>query len=59
MGGDDTMLENEPLESLARMDQLMAYRHEGFWHPMDTLRDKMSLETLWKSGGAPWKVWRS
>ncbi|OXS61713.1 glucose-1-phosphate cytidylyltransferase [Cohnella sp. CIP 111063] len=59
MGGDDTMLEKEPLESLARLNQLMAYRHEGFWHPMDTLRDKVSLEALWKSGGAPWRVWRS
>jgi glucose-1-phosphate cytidylyltransferase len=57
MGGDDTMLEKEPLESIAGAGQLMAYRHEGFWHPMDTLRDKVSLEAMWKAGKAPWKVW--
>ncbi|XID92783.1 glucose-1-phosphate cytidylyltransferase [Paenibacillaceae bacterium WGS1546] len=57
MGGDGTMLEKEPLESLAAMGQLAAYKHEGFWHPMDTLRDRASLETLWRSGDAPWKLW--
>jgi glucose-1-phosphate cytidylyltransferase len=55
---DDTMsLEREPLERLARGGQLAAYRHEGFWHPMDTLRDKRTLESLWESGKAPWKTW--
>jgi glucose-1-phosphate cytidylyltransferase len=52
--GDDCTLEREPLERLAREGQLMAYRHEGFWQPMDTLRDKESLESLWASGRAPW-----
>jgi glucose-1-phosphate cytidylyltransferase len=55
---DDTMsLEREPLERLAAEGQLAAYRHEGFWHPMDTLRDKKALEALWESGKAPWKTW--
>lgn len=49
--------EREPLESLARDDQLRAYRHGGFWQPMDTLRDKLFLEDLWSGGEAPWKVW--
>ena len=47
----------EPLERLARDGQLMAYRHEGFWQPMDTLRERRLLEDLWASGRAPWKVW--
>jgi glucose-1-phosphate cytidylyltransferase len=55
--GDDTTWEREPLERLAEDGQLMAYRHEGFWQPMDTLRDKRLLEGLWASGEAPWKVW--
>lgn len=55
--GDTTILEREPLESLARDRQLVAYKHQGFWQPMDTLRDKTYLEDLWKSGEAPWKVW--
>ncbi len=55
---DDSILEREVLENLARQGQLMAYRHEGFWQPMDTLRDKQSLESLWASGAAPWKSWR-
>jgi len=55
--GDDTILEREPLESLARDGQLGAFRHTGFWQPMDTLRDKNHLEALWDSGNAPWKVW--
>ena len=46
-----------PLESLASSDQLQAFEHEGFWQPMDTLRDKNYLETLWDSGEAPWKLW--
>jgi glucose-1-phosphate cytidylyltransferase len=52
-----TVLEKEPLENLAKDGQLMAYRHPGFWQPMDTLRDKIHLENLWKTGKAPWKVW--
>lgn len=55
--GDHTILERDPLERLARDQQLMGYRHEGFWHPMDTLRDKMHLDDLWNSGKAPWKRW--
>jgi glucose-1-phosphate cytidylyltransferase len=55
--GDSTVWEREPLERLAEEGKLAAYRHEGFWHPMDTLRDKMVLEDLWASGKAPWKVW--
>jgi glucose-1-phosphate cytidylyltransferase len=58
IGGDHTVWEREPLETLARDGQLAAYTHEGFWHPMDTLRDKNQLEALWNSGKAPWKVWR-
>jgi glucose-1-phosphate cytidylyltransferase len=52
-----TRLEAEPLASLAADGQLMAYRHEGFWKPMDTLREKTELEALWSSGQPPWKVW--
>jgi glucose-1-phosphate cytidylyltransferase len=55
--GDGTVWEREPLERLAREGKLAAYQHEGFWQPMDTLRDKMVLEELWASGNAPWKVW--
>lgn len=54
---DQTILERDPLERLAVDGQLMAFRHTGFWQPMDTLRDKQLLESLWASGGAPWKVW--
>jgi glucose-1-phosphate cytidylyltransferase len=56
--GDDTILERGPLERLAQDGQLAAYRHEGFWQPMDTLREKQLLENLWQSGKAPWKVWK-
>jgi|SRR6185436_735495 len=56
--GRDTYWEREPLERLTEEGQLMAFRHEAFWQPMDTLRDKRSLESLWTSGQAPWKVWR-
>ena len=56
--GDDTQWEKEPLESLARNKQLMAYRHDDFWQCMDTLRDRKLLESLWQKGKAPWKVWR-
>jgi len=55
---DDTIWEREPLERLASEGQLSAYRHQGFFQPMDTLRDKQFLEDLWTSGKAPWKVWR-
>lgn len=52
-----TILEKGPLETLARTHQLEAYLHDGFWHPMDTLRDKQQLESLWETDRAPWKVW--
>jgi len=55
--GDATVFENEPLTGLAHDGQLAAFRHNGFWQPMDTLRDKQQLEELWSSGKAPWKVW--
>ena len=57
IAGDDTYFEHEPLERLATDGQLMAYRHDGFWQPMDVLRDKTTLEDLWQSGRAPWRVW--
>lgn len=55
--GDATIWERDPLEALAGDGQISAYKHAGFWHPMDTLRDKLKLEELWQSGSAPWKVW--
>jgi glucose-1-phosphate cytidylyltransferase len=55
--GDNTFWEREPLEKLAKDEQLIAYKHFGFWRCMDTLRDKRELEELWKSGNPPWKVW--
>ncbi|MFR8034988.1 MAG: glucose-1-phosphate cytidylyltransferase [Lachnospiraceae bacterium] len=55
--GDSTVLEKEPLENLAKDGQLMAYHHTGFWHCMDTQRDKKRLEEMWNSGNAPWKTW--
>jgi glucose-1-phosphate cytidylyltransferase len=55
--GDSAVWEKEPLQKLAADGELSAYRHNGFWQPMDTLRDKQYLEELWKSGKAPWKVW--
>ena len=57
IGGDDTLWEHEPLSTLAARGELMAFRHSGFWQPMDTLREKRLLEELWHSGKAPWKVW--
>jgi glucose-1-phosphate cytidylyltransferase len=54
--GDATVWEREPLERLAQSGELMAYQHEGFWQPMDTLREKRLLEELWESGKAPWKT---
>jgi glucose-1-phosphate cytidylyltransferase len=55
--GDDCVWERGPIETLAQRGELSAYTHEGFWHPMDTLRDKIKLEELWQNGDAPWKVW--
>ena len=55
--GDDTFFEKEPLENLALDGKLAAYRHEGFWKCMDTMRDKGMLDELWNSGQAPWKRW--
>ncbi len=55
--GDVTVFEKEPLEELARDGELVAYKHYGFWQPMDTLRDKNYLEDLWGAGNAPWKTW--
>ena len=49
--------EEQPLSRLAEENNLYAYRHQGFWHPMDTLRDKNYLESLWIKGNAPWKKW--
>ncbi|MBI5920064.1 MAG: glucose-1-phosphate cytidylyltransferase [Betaproteobacteria bacterium] len=57
IAGPHTPWEREPLEELARSSQIKAFTHEGFWQPMDTLRDKNMLEELWASGKAPWKVW--
>jgi len=57
ISGDDSIWEQGPLMSLATDGQLMAYKHEGFWHPMDTLRDKIHLEELWQADKAPWKTW--
>jgi len=54
---DTTAWEREPLERLAASHQIAVFRHSGFWHPMDTLRDKVMLDELWQSGRAPWKVW--
>lgn len=56
-GGDSTVWEREPLMSLAKDGQLCAYKHNGFWHPMDMLKDKQELNKLWNSNNAPWKVW--
>ena len=55
--GDHTQWEREPLDCLARDQQLMAFRHTSFWQCMDTLREKQQLEALWKQGNAPWKIW--
>ncbi len=57
IGGDDTVWERGPLETLAARGTLGAFVHEGFWQPMDTLRDRRSLEEIWNSGNAPWKLW--
>lgn len=55
--GDETIWESEPMESLAAIGEVNAYFHDGFWQPMDTLRDRNQLEELWAGGLAPWKVW--
>jgi len=57
LDGDATVWEREPLQRLAEDGQLMSYQHDGFWQPMDTLRDRVYLEDLWGSGKAPWKQW--
>jgi glucose-1-phosphate cytidylyltransferase len=54
---DSTVWEREPLQRLAEDGELMSFQHDGFWQPMDTLRDKVYLEELWDSGNAPWKQW--
>jgi glucose-1-phosphate cytidylyltransferase len=54
---DSTQWEKEPVETLTRLGEMKAFFHEGFWQPMDTLRDKNTLEALWQKGAAPWKVW--
>jgi glucose-1-phosphate cytidylyltransferase len=56
--GDASSWESEALSQIARDGQLAAYRHRGFWHPMDTVRDRMHLEELWQGGRAPWKIWK-
>jgi glucose-1-phosphate cytidylyltransferase len=58
ISGDNVPWESEPLEKLAREGNLAAYKHPGFWQPMDTLRDKNHLEQLWATGRAPWKIWK-
>jgi glucose-1-phosphate cytidylyltransferase len=59
IAGENIKWENEPLEKIAQEGQLSAWKHEGFWQPMDTLRDKEHLEALWHDGKAPWKVWKA
>jgi len=54
---DETSWESDPLTDLAARGELMSFRHDGFWLPMDTLRDKNVLEKFWQSGTAPWKIW--
>jgi glucose-1-phosphate cytidylyltransferase len=58
ISGDQTSWEDGPLTQLAKMNEIMAFEHQGFWQPMDTLRDKIHLENLWTSGKAPWKIWK-
>ena len=58
IGEDDSVVwEQEPMENLARDRQITAYKHKGFWQPMDTQRDMFNLEKLWSTGKAPWKIW--
>ena len=56
--GDSTIWERAPLENIASQNQLSAYKHEGFWRPMDTLRDKIDLESMWNSPNCEWKLWK-
>lgn len=58
IAGDEITFEKEPLETVAKIGELMAYRHKGFWKCMDTARERQQLEELWASGKAPWKVWK-
>jgi glucose-1-phosphate cytidylyltransferase len=55
--GDESIWERAPMETLAQRRELRAFQHDGFWHPMDTVRDRMHLEELWGKGNAPWKIW--
>ena len=55
---DSIMFEREPLENIALESQLTAYKHDGFWQPMDNLRDKNTLQELWNNNTAPWKIWK-
>jgi glucose-1-phosphate cytidylyltransferase len=57
ISNDSTIFERDPMENIASEGQMKAFKHEGFWKPMDTLRDKQELERLWEEGNAPWKVW--
>jgi len=57
--GDNILFEKEPVEKLSKEGELMAFKHTGFWHPMDTLRDKNYLDNLWQAHKAPWKVWQN
>ena len=54
----NTPFEESPLQTLSKEGQLMAYKHQGFWQPMDTLRDKILLNKMWDEGKAPWKIWQ-
>ena len=54
---DQTIFEGNPIETLAKENNLTAFKHDGFWNPMDTLRERNYLEELWNSGKAPWKIW--
>lgn len=56
--GDDTVLEKKPLETVAKLGELMAYKHTGFWQCMDTVREKEQLEKMWSNNDAPWKIWK-
>lgn len=56
--GDSTIFEKEPLNKAASMGELVAYKHDGFWQCMDTVREKQKLEDMWSKDKAPWKVWR-
>ena len=57
ISGDETIWEHEPIEALVRQDQLRAFRHNGFWHPMETLRERKLLEEEWATGAARWRIW--